>query len=168
MQIQQAIDGFLGAAGGMALQAKVAQGVHRLLQGDLAVVDHQDARVAEQFGVFHAQFGRRHFDLCRCDAVDDLFDVQYLHQGAIDRRHAGDVGAQTTGAEGRRADVGGQAIDDLAHGLYVQALFGTADIGDDQAAAVRVFQRTLANGSAEVDHRQRGTAQGGDAFDVGM
>ncbi|MNL08897.1 hypothetical protein D3C87_1296340 [compost metagenome] len=59
-------------------------------------------------------------------------------------------------------------MDDLAHGLHVQALLGAADVGDDQAAAVRVFQRTLANGTAEVDHRQRGAAQGGDAFDVGV
>ncbi|MNK77504.1 hypothetical protein D3C87_971040 [compost metagenome] len=166
LQVEQAVDGFLGAACGMALQAEVAQSVHRLLQRHLAVVDHQDACVAEHLGVFHGQVGRSHFDLRRGDAVDNLFDIQHLHQRTVHRGHAGDVGTRTARAEGRGLDVGGQAVDDFAHSLNVQALLGAADVGDDQAAAVRVFQRAFADGAAEVDHRQRSTAQGGDAFHV--
>ncbi|MNL31844.1 hypothetical protein D3C87_1536560 [compost metagenome] len=98
--------------------------------------------------------------------MDDFFDIQYLHQRAVDRGHAGDVRAYAARTERRRADVGGQAVDDLAYRLHMQALLGTADIGDDQAAAVRIFQRTLADGAAQVDHRQRRAAQRGDAFDV--
>lgn len=50
----------------------------------------------------------------------------------------------------------------------MQALLGAADVRDDQAATVWMFQRALTDSTTEVDHRQRGAAQGGDAFDVGM
>ncbi|MNP53523.1 hypothetical protein D3C76_1480050 [compost metagenome] len=85
--------------------------------------------------------------------MDDLFDVQHLHQGAVDRGDAGDVRARTARAEGWRTDVGGQAVHDLAHRLHMQTLLGAADVRDDQAPTVGIFQRALTDGAAEVDHR---------------
>jgi len=154
LQFQQHIDGFLGAARGVAGQAKVAQGVYRLLQGDLAVIHHQDPRIAEHFRLFHGQVGRRRFNRRRGDAMDDFFDVQHLHQAAFHLGHPGDERTVAAGAVGRWANIGGQAVHDLAHGLHMQALLGTAHVGDDQAAAVRVFQGHFPQGATQVDHRQ--------------
>lgn len=98
--------------------------------------------------------------------MDDFFDVQYLHQGAFNLGHAGDKRTRAARAKRRWTNIGGQAVHDLAHRLHMQALLGAAYIGDDQAAAVRVLQGHFPQRAAQVDHRQGGAAQGGDAFDV--
>ncbi len=78
--------------------------------------------------------------------MDDLLDVQHLDQGIV---HTGDASDERsgTGAVGGRFYVSAQAMHDAAHGLYVQALARSADLGDDQAAAVRVGQGLFADGA---------------------
>ncbi|MNM80241.1 hypothetical protein D3C81_922060 [compost metagenome] len=141
--------------------------MHRLLQRHLAVVDHQDVGGGQHRGVFGTELGGDHLVGRRGDAVDDLFDIQHLHQGVVDPGHAGDERLAAR-AIGWRLDVGAQAVDDLAHRLHMQALLGAADVGDDQAAAVRVFQRPFTDGPGQVDDRQRVAPQGSHAFDVGV
>lgn len=138
--------------------------MHRL-PGHLAVVHHQDVGGGQQAGIFLADFARVRLVRRRGDAVDDLLDVQHLHQGVVDPGHAGDERAVAR-AVGRRLDVGAQAMNDTTHRLYMQALARAADLGDDQAAAVGVGQGHFADGAGQVDHRQRVAAQGGHAFDV--
>ncbi len=85
--------------------------------------------------------------------MDHFLDVQYLYQHAVDLRDPGDerLAARPVG---RRTDIGGQAMHNLAHGLNVQALLRAADIRDDQAATVWIGQRSLADRTTQVDNRQ--------------
>lgn len=167
LQFKQHVDGVLGAARGVAFDAEVAQGVHRLLQGHLAVVHHQDVGGGQQAGVFLAQGAVRRLGHRRGDGMDDFFDVQHLYQGVVDPGHAGDERAAAR-AVGWWFDVGAQAMHDAADRLHMQTLARAADLGDDQAAAVRVSQRPFADGAGQVDDRQRITAQGRHAFHVGV
>ncbi len=152
LQVEQDIDGLFGTACRMAFEAEIAQSNDRLLQGNLTVVDDQNPRLAQQFSILFGQLGRLHDDLRRGDAVDHFFDVQHLHQHAV---HLSDAGDERFAARpvGRRTDIGGQAMHNLADSLNVQALFRAAHIRDDQAATIRIGQRTLADRTAQIDNR---------------
>jgi hypothetical protein len=69
---------------------------------------------------------------------------------------------------GRRFDVGAQAMHDAADRLHMQALARAADLGDDQAATLRVGQWLFTDGAGQVDDRQRMAAQGCHTFHMGV
>jgi hypothetical protein len=91
------------------------------------------------------------------ELVQHFFDIEYLHNLAVDLCDPGDKGF-ATGARWWRTHIAGGALHDALDALYMQALTRATEFGNDQATFIVGNGALLANGLSQINHRQRRTA----------
>ena len=153
------------------LKPKLAQGLAHQIASGAGVIDDQhfaamhlgqDLPIQHLFGDADVIGDDLRQHLLHIDDLDDLIHSIF--------GNAGD-GGEVVGTPGRarwRQDILPGHVDDVGHLPHQKALNGAVVLGDDEVGFTVDGHGTHADGAAQVDHRDRGTADIGHPADIVM